>query len=93
MKIFEKHDDKFMTTEYQQKTLLGLVEDFSFVKSLKHFTFSEKVELLKCFKVRKVNAGTRFFAGSDKIDSFNLLMRGKIGVLYPDLQKIKQLSE
>jgi len=59
------------------------------MKTLKHFSFAEKVELLKCFKVRKINAGTRFFAGTDNIDSFNLLMRGKIGVFYPDLPKIK----
>ena len=85
MKLFEKQEEKFLVYEYEQKCLLNLVEDFTFFSTLKHFSFSDKVELIKCLKIKKVTAGTRFFGNTDRIDSFNLLMKGKVGVFYPEL--------
>jgi phage/plasmid-associated DNA primase len=35
------------------------------------------------------SGGARFYVGTDRIDSFNLLMKGKVGVFYPELQKLK----
>ena len=68
---------------------MSMVDELSFMKQLKHFTFSEKVELLKLFKLKKINAGSRFFTDSDRIDCFNLILKGKVGIFYPDSVKIK----
>lgn len=70
-----------------------MIDELSFMKQLKHFTFHEKVELLKLFKLKKISAGSRFFVDSDRIDSFNLILKGKVGIFYPDNAKIKQLEE
>jgi len=63
------------------------------MKRLRHFSFAERVEMLKFLKLKKVSAGQRFFPGSDCIDSFNLLLKGKVGIFYPNISKIKLLSE
>ena len=70
-----------------------MAEEFSFMKLLKHFAFSEKIEMLKFLKLKKINAGQRFFPGSDRVDSFNLVLKGKVGIFYPDADKIKLLSD
>ena len=70
-----------------------MADEFTFMKLLKHFTFSEKVEMLKFCKLKKVSAGQRFFPGSDRIDSFNLVLKGKVGIFYPSAAKIKLLSD
>lgn len=44
---------------------------------------------MKLFRVKKMAPGQRFFIGTDTIDSFNLLMRGKIGIFYPDKERIQ----
>jgi hypothetical protein len=57
LKIFEKLGDRFLHTETDQKTLLAIVEDFTFVKQLKHFGHQEKVDMLKLIEVKKVSPG------------------------------------
>ena len=44
---------------------------------------------MKLFRVKKMAPGQRFFMGTETIDSFNLLMKGKIGIFYPDKERIQ----
>jgi hypothetical protein len=55
---------------------------------MKQFSHQDKVELLRLLKIKRLSPGQRFFAGIDQIDSFNLLMKGKIGIYYPEREKI-----
>jgi len=48
---------------------------------------------MRLLKVKKLAPGQRFFAGLDHIDSFNLLLKGKIGIYYPEREKIASLAE
>ena len=50
------------------------------------------MQLAKFFKIRYVPAGQRVYVNTDKIDSFNLILKGRMGIYYPDLNKIKICS-
>jgi len=43
--------------------------------------------------VKKVEAGQRFFSSNDKIDSFVLIIKGKVGVFYPDPTLVKEAAQ
>ena len=43
--------------------------------------------------MREVEAGHRFFTSSDKIDSFVLIITGKVGIFYPDPQLVKEAAQ
>lgn len=40
-----------------------------------------------------MHVGQRFFPGSDRIDSFNLILKGKVGIFYPEAEKIELISD
>jgi hypothetical protein len=62
-----------------------MLDDMRFTKTLKNFTDSDKVELMKQFRIQKVLPGQRIFdQKSEKIDRFALILRGKVGIYYPD---------
>lgn len=42
-------------------------------------------------KLKKFKAGERIAAQSDTIDAYHLIVKGKVGVFYPD-QKVKTLA-
>jgi len=72
---------------------MNMAEEFSFMKLLKHFSFLEKIEMLKFAKLKKMHVGQRFFPGSDRIDSFNLILKGKVGIFYPEAETIELISD
>ena len=51
-----------------------------FVKGLSDFTDSDKLTMLKSFHLVSLRAGQRIQPDSDKLDSFNIVLKGKIGV-------------
>lgn len=54
------------------------------VQGLKKFEFADKVDLLKCLTLQKYEAGNRLEGYSDNIDSYHLILKGKVGIFYPD---------
>lgn len=70
-----------------------MIDDFNFMKKLKHFSFQEKMEIVKLFKLKKINAGQRFFADSDRTNSFNLILNGTVGIFHADRAKIKNIAD
>jgi hypothetical protein len=46
---------------------------------------------MKCFKIKKYEQGTQISSASDHIDTYNLIVRGSVGVFFPDPDKIKGL--
>lgn len=62
------------------------MEDFSFLKLQKQHLSSPQdiIELLRLFKIKTYAPGERFFPGTEHIDSFNVLLKGRIGIYYPD---------
>lgn len=56
------------------------------------FEFIDKLEILKAFKIKEYKAGDRLNRHQEAIQQFNVVLKGKIGILYPDLQKMKFFS-
>jgi hypothetical protein len=68
------------------------VKQCRFYQLLTHFSAQDKLDLVKCFEVKCLKPGQRFYKGTDRIDSFNLVVKGKVGVFYPDAPAIKQAT-
>jgi CRP-like cAMP-binding protein len=54
------------------------------VKEQEKFQFVEKVDILRRMKLKKIKAGDRIANQTDTIDSFYLVVKGKVGVLYSE---------
>ena len=65
-----------------------MMDDFTFIQKLSHFTQSDKIELAQSFKLRKIIAGQRIFNDMKnelpKIDCFNLILNGEVAIFSPD---------
>ena len=48
------------------------------------------MEFAKGFKIKRFRPGERVYQTQDKLDSFNIVIRGKMGIFYQDLQKIRE---
>lgn len=49
--------------------------------------------MAKGFKIKRLSAGERIYQSLDKLDTFNVIIKGKVGIFYPDLAKIKQIQD
>jgi hypothetical protein len=78
-KVLLKNDEQF-------KKMLFILEQTRFYKTLDHFAETDMLDLFRSFELRKVKPGFRFFESTDKLDSFVLVLRGKIGIFYPEIQ-------
>jgi len=55
------------------------------MENLNHFTLNEKLEIMRQFRIKKLNPGQRVFTHpSENLDSFNIILKGKIGIFYID---------
>ena len=70
-----------------------MLNDLRFMQALKGFTDSDKVELLKCFKLQKAMPGQRIYGASEKIDKFALVLKGKVSIWYPDKEMLKAANK
>ena len=48
---------------------------------------------MRCFKVRKYFAGQRIGAHSDLIEQYSIIVDGSVGILYPDPEIAKSISQ
>ena len=67
--------------------MLSLLTEMQwFDSTFAHFTAVDRMELMRSFKLKRLSPGQRVAPYHlDYIDSFNLILKGKIGVFYPDL--------
>ena len=68
------------------KTILRVMEDLRFMKTLKTFTIDDKQEMIKCFKFYRLQAGKRLFGKDQKLDRYILILKGKVGIYFQELQ-------
>jgi len=68
------------------KTILRVMEDLRFMKTLKNFTIYDKQEMIKCFKFYRLQAGKRLFGKDLKLDRYILILKGKVGIYFQELQ-------
>lgn len=68
----------------EQQKLVPILDDMEWVKKLKKFEFADKVDLLKCLTLQKYEAGHRIERHSDNIDSYHLILKGKVGIFFPE---------
>lgn len=45
---------------------------------------------MRCFKGQKVAPGQRIFGQSEKMDTFCLILKGKVGIFYPEAAQVKE---
>ena len=60
-----------------------------FMQNLKHFEEQDLLDLAKEFKLRHIPAGSRVYNSYDKLESFNLIIFGSMGIFYIDQQKLR----
>lgn len=72
-----KADEHFKKMQY-------IFEQTRFYKTLDHFSETDMLDLLRCFELKKVRPGFRFFEPEDTLDSFVLILKGKVGIFYPE---------
>jgi len=56
------------------------------MKTLKNFTIDDKQEMIKCFKFYRLQAGKRLFGKDQKLDRYILILKGKVGIYFQELQ-------
>ena len=56
------------------------------MKTLKNFTIYDKQEIIKCFKFNRLQAGKRLFGKDLKLDRYILILKGKVGIYFQELQ-------
>ena len=66
------------------KIVTNMTNELKFIKALQNYNRQEKLDLLQKFKLRKVIAGTRIGHSSSMIDTYSLVISGKVGIFYPD---------
>ena len=62
-----------------------------FMQNLKNFSATDKLDFIRILKFKKITAGQRITSYTNTLDSFNLIIKGQVGIFYPDLLKIKLL--
>jgi hypothetical protein len=82
---------KGSSKEYE-KLMLAVLEDMRFMQRLPNFELSDKLAMLKLFKIRKLAPGKRITSHGEYIDSFHLILKGKIGIFYGDQKRIRSLT-
>ena len=68
-----------------KQVMLRMLRDFRFDRHLKNFQRQDRLELLDCFKLKKVQAGQRICTHSTTIGTFCLLIKGKVGIFFPEV--------
>lgn len=63
----------------------SLFEQMKFYKSLVSFTDQDLLDLCRCFELVEVSAGERFY-DKNYLDRFCLILKGKVGVFYPEVE-------
>ena len=93
IELYEREPPLGLLTPQENTMLIQLIDDMNWIGCLKGYTDANKIQLLKCFTIKKLKQGQRVSAWQfDYIDSFNLILRGKIGIFYPDQQKIRVMD-
>ena len=78
-----------MLSESQHSLMLKVMDEMRFMQGLKDFTDNDKLDIFRCFKLERLVPGQRVFGQSDKIDFFAVILKGKVGIYYPDHLKVK----
>lgn len=63
---------------------MQILNETAWIKQYRNFQAQDKLELLKCFKLKKLGPGQRIAAHSETIDDYNLILKGRVGIFYPD---------
>lgn len=87
-------DDSGQLLPDQDEKLIGdLFKDIRWGGVTADFTKQDQQDLMRSFKVRKYLAGQRIGAHSDLIDQYNIIVDGSVGILYPDPDIAKSISQ
>ena len=92
-RLFSSGQEQPIQTQEQAKQMLKLLGDMKFIRSLSDFSEADKVGLLNCFELYTFQPGQRIFGKGFNLDSFNLILKGKVGILGPDTETIKQAKK
>lgn len=88
----ESIDEKYRCDSVtEQREILSLIEEVRFMQNMKQFEESDLLYLAKEFKLRHIPAGSRVYSSYDKLESFNLIISGNMGIFYIDQHKMRQL--
>ena len=93
LKIYDESiDEKYRCDSVtEQREILSLIEEVRFMQNMKQFEESDLLYLAKEFKLRHIPAGSRVYSSYDKLESFNLIISGNMGIFYIDQHKMRQL--
>ena len=76
-----------------QHTLIELMNQMPWSKGLQHFINPNKVQLMRQFTLKKLGPGSRISAWQlDYIDSYNIILKGSVGIFYPDMARIRDIG-
>lgn len=81
-----------MKDETEFKKVMDLLNDCRFSKRMENFLQSDKYDLLRSIKLLDVKPGHRFYQQTDSINKFYIILKGTIGIFYPDTGAIKDCS-
>lgn len=70
------------------KKISTVMEDLRAMKTLTNFTTCDKQEMFKCFKFYRLQAGKRLFGKDQKLDRYILILKGKVGIYFQELQQL-----
>lgn len=64
------------------------------MKNFNTYTLQDQLDLAKSFEKVILRPGERIYQPkNDKLDSFNIILKGKVGIFYPEISKLKKLLE
>lgn len=71
--------------------MLNCLKDFKFFQQFKNFNQADQDDLIKSFKVRTLKPDERVYEQKEFLDSFNIILSGKVDIYFPD-PKLKQIQ-
>ena len=93
MRIYEYEDAKaHCTSVKEQEKILQMLQTFRFMENFKHYTKQDQQDLAQSFEKVILMPGDRVYTNFDKLDSFNIILKGKIGVFFVEQTKMKALQ-
>lgn len=93
--VYANEDPKVhCTREGDDAKILKLIKNFRFIKNFRNYTLHDQLDLARSFKKTEFKPGERpYVPKTDSLDSFNIILQGRVGIYYQDHAKLRKLCE